>query len=137
MAAKLARERFDQRLRSVGASFPMFAVLQQAAICPGVCQRELADRIGIEGPTLVRHIDRLVADGLIRRARDRRDRRVSRVELTGEGKAAVERIGAVADGVDRELCSQFTASELATLYELLGRIRDHYARESDGPRRVG
>ena len=137
MTAKLARERFDQRLRSAGASFPMFVVLQHAAVSPAVSQRELASGIGIEGPTLVRHVDRLVADGLVRRVRDGRDRRLSRVELTDEGRAAVKRLGTVADGVDKELRGLFSPTELATLYELLGRIRDHYGKESDGQRRVG
>jgi MarR family transcriptional regulator for hemolysin len=125
IASKLAREHFDRRLRTVGASFPAYMVLTHAEAYPGLSQRGLADRLGIEGPTLVRHIDRLVADGLVQRVRDPQDRRVSRVELTGDGKD------------DAEFRSLFTPEELASLYEFLYRIQDHYAKEPDAQNRIG
>jgi MarR family transcriptional regulator for hemolysin len=137
MASKLAREHFDQKLRTVGASFPTYMVLNHAEAYPGLSQRRLADRLGIEGPTLVRHIDRLVTEGLVRRVRDPQDRRVSRVELTAEGKEAAERYTAVANRSDAEFRSLFTAEELKTLYELLYRIQDHYVKEADAQHRIG
>jgi MarR family transcriptional regulator for hemolysin len=137
IASKLAREHFDQKLRTVGASFPAYMVLTHAEAYPGLSQRRLADRLGIEGPTLVRHIDRLVADGLVRRVRDPQDRRVSRVELTADGKEASDRYTTVANKFDAEFRSLFTPEELTTLYELLYRIQDHYAKENDAQHRTG
>jgi MarR family transcriptional regulator, transcriptional regulator for hemolysin len=137
IASKLARERFDRRLRTVGASFPAYMVLTHAEAYPGLSQRGLADRLGIEGPTLVRHIDRLVSDGLVRRVRDPQDRRVSRVELTAEGKEATERYTTVANQSDAEFRSLFTPEEVESLYEFLYRIQDHYAKESDAQYRAG
>jgi MarR family transcriptional regulator for hemolysin len=136
IASKLAREHFDRRLRTVGASFPTYMVLNHADAYPGLSQRGLADRLGIEGPTLVRHIDRLVSEGLVQRVRDPQDRRVSRVELTAEGKEAALRYTAVANESDTEFRSLFTPQELATLYELLYRIQDHYAKEPDAQHRI-
>jgi MarR family transcriptional regulator for hemolysin len=139
IASKLAREHFDQTLRTVGASFPTYMVLTHAEAYPGLSQRRLADRLGIEGPTLVRHIDRLVAEGLVRRVRDPQDRRISRVELTADGKDAADRYTAVANRSDAEFRSLFTAEELSTLYDLLYRIQDHYAKEkeADAQYRIG
>lgn len=137
IASKLAREHFDRRLRTVGASFPTYMVLNHADAYPGLSQRGLAGRLGIEGPTLVRHIDRLETDGMVRRVRDPKDRRVSRVELTAEGKEAAERYTAVANQSDAEFRSLFTPEELTSLYEFLYRIQDHYAKEPDAQNRIG
>ena len=139
IASKLVREHFDQALRTVGASFPAYMVLTHAEAYPGLSQRRLADRLGIEGPTLVRHIDRLVADGLVCRVRDPQDRRISRVELTADGKEAADRYTAVANRSDAEFRSLFTPEELSTLYGLLYRIQDHYAKEkeADAQHRIG
>jgi MarR family transcriptional regulator for hemolysin len=137
LAAKVSRERFDQILRAAGGSFPTYMVLTHAEAYPDLSQRQLADRLGIEAPTLVRHIDRLVADGLVRRVRDPRDRRVSRVELTAHGTAAADRLREVADAADTRFRALFTSGELATLYQLLYRIRDHYDKEPDAHDRLG
>jgi MarR family transcriptional regulator for hemolysin len=137
ITAKVSRERFDQILRAAGGSFPSYMVLTHAEAYPDLSQRQLADRLGIEGPTLVRHIDRLVADGLVRRVRDPNDRRVSRVELTALGTATADRLRAVADEADASLRLLFTPSELTTLYQLLYRIQDHYEKERDAHDRVG
>jgi MarR family transcriptional regulator, transcriptional regulator for hemolysin len=95
----------------------------------GVSQRQLAERLGIEGPTLTHHLDRLAADGLACRVRDPQDRRVSRVELTGEGQAHLDRVEAYANKADNEFRDLFSDKELDTLFALLNRIRDHYTKD--------
>jgi MarR family transcriptional regulator for hemolysin len=131
LTAKVARERFDERLIEVGSSFNTYLILKHAAFYQGVSQRQLADTLSIEGPTLTHHLDRLALDGLARRVRDPLDRRVSRVELTALGKAHLDRVEAYAEKFDAEFRSLFTAAELTTLFDLLTRIRDHYTREAD------
>jgi MarR family transcriptional regulator for hemolysin len=137
IASKLVREHFDQALRGCGSSLPAFLVLRCASSSPGVSQRELADKLGIEGPTLVRHVDRLVRDGLVERVPHTRDRRISHVRLTPRGKEHLERIDVVAMRLDEELTGIFTKSELATLYRMLHRISDRYGRVADVHDRVG
>ncbi len=140
ITAKLVREHFDQALRAVGSSFPAYLLLRYASQSPGVSQRQLADKLGIEAPTLVRHIDRLASDGLVERVPHVRDRRVSHVQLTDAGRAHLQRIEAVAAEKNAELAGLFTASELAALTRFLGRIWDAYTRdtkEGDDSRRVG
>jgi MarR family transcriptional regulator for hemolysin len=137
ITAKRTREQFDQALRSAGSSFHVFMVLSHAKRYPGVSQRHLAEQLGIEGPTLVRHVDRLAEEGLVRRVRDERDRRISRVELTPAGEAHLERATVAANRMDAELRTLFTKAELSTLYGLLHRIQDHYSGETDVDDRVG
>jgi MarR family transcriptional regulator for hemolysin len=129
MSSKVAKENFNERLAEVGSSFTTFQILKHAALSPGVSQRQLARHIGIEGPTLTHHLDRLAADGLIRRVRPIDDRRIWCVELTVEGKEHLRRVEAHADTLDAELRSMFTDQELQTMFDVLTRIRDRYAKE--------
>jgi MarR family transcriptional regulator for hemolysin len=137
MASKLAKEHFDQTLRAAGSSFQTYLVLRHADFHPGVSQRELADCLGIEAPTLVRHIDRLVKEGLVRRVAHPHDRRVSQVELTEAGSQHLGRISHVADAMDADFRALFTRGELQTFTALLYRIQDHYKNEADVHHRAG
>ena len=59
-------------------------------------QLDLARSLGIEGPTLTRHLDNLERNGLVSRRRSESDRRAFQVELTDAGEAAYDRLlGAV------------------------------------------
>jgi MarR family transcriptional regulator for hemolysin len=130
LTAKVVRERFDQELGEVGSSLNTFLILKHAAMYHGVSQRQLAEGLGIEGPTLTHHLDRLAADGLALRVRDPQDRRISRVELTPEGRAHLAGVEASMTKADTDLRHLFTARELDTLDALLNRIRDHYTKEA-------
>ena len=130
LTSKVVKERFDEQLTEVGSSLNTYLILKHAAIYHGVSQRQLAERLGIEGPTLTHHLDRLATEGLACRVRDPQDRRVSRVELTAEGQAHLDRVEAYADKADNEFRNLFSDRELKTLFVLLNRIRDHYTKEA-------
>ncbi|WDD90622.1 MarR family transcriptional regulator (plasmid) [Burkholderia sp. FERM BP-3421] len=57
-----------------------------------VRQVELAEQVGIEGPSLVRLLDQLCAAGLMRREADPDDRRAKIVALTDAGRVLTERM---------------------------------------------
>jgi MarR family transcriptional regulator, transcriptional regulator for hemolysin len=131
LTAKVAREDFDARLTSVGSSLNTYIILKTADLFPGLSQRRLADVLGIEGPTLTHHLDRLAADGLLRRVPYPADRRAYRIELTPDGKTHLDRVAAYADQADSQFRQMFTPRELKTLFVLLNRIRDHFTKEAD------
>ncbi len=131
LTGKVVREHFDRSLVAVGSSLGTYVVLRTVAQRPGVSQRQLAASLGIEGPTLTHHLDRMAADGLIERVRNRADRRVSYVELTPAGRVHLDRVEAYAEVQDKELRSLFTPEEAATLAELLIRTRDRLTEEAD------
>lgn len=54
-------------------------------------QGVLAERVGVEGPTLVRVLDGLESDGLICRVPDDSDRRIKLVQLTADGLKVAQR----------------------------------------------
>ena len=88
-------------------------------------QHELAAAVGIEGPTLTRHLDALERQGLVRRGQDPTDRRAVVVELTPEGHATHARLLEVVVAFDRRLRSGLSQDEVDTLRELLRRLEEN------------
>ena len=135
MTAKAFRAEFDTRLADAGGSLSTWIVLRLAeesvlestepAAEWGLSQRELAERMDIEGPTLVRHLDRLEKEGLIERRRDPRDRRVTRITVTPAGHRLLEALRKVADAMETEVRSLLTPAEHAVTTRVLGRLHAH------------
>jgi MarR family transcriptional regulator for hemolysin len=136
IAAKLVRLRLDERLASIGSSLQTHLVLRDIDSNPGITQREVAQHVGIEGPTLTHHLDRLAADGLVERIRGIDDRRTVRPVLTAKGKAHLRRSRKVAEGFQAEMDAVFTAEELCALRECLNRLTEHYGRVRHDNHRV-
>ena len=75
------------------------------------------------GPALVRHLDRLEADGHRRSARrDDADRRIVRLTLTDAGQARLEEIGVVIRRCDEEVRAVLDADEQAVLQTALDKV---------------
>jgi DNA-binding MarR family transcriptional regulator len=119
LLAKSMRARLESRLANAGASLPAWAVLSCAIEEEGLSQRQLADRMGIEGATLTRHLDRLEADGLVARRRDGDDRRILRVVATPAAHDLHARMASVAGSLDADLIAGLSDEELAELRRLL------------------
>ena len=90
--AKAVSRAFDDALAEVGGSLPTWLVLVSLKSRTHGAQRELAAAVGIEGPTLTHHLNRMEASGLVTRRRDPANRRVHRVELTEAGEATFARL---------------------------------------------
>src|SRR6266849_2876962 len=82
--AKAVSRAFNDRLVEAGGSVPVWLILSSLKSDERRTQLELARAVGIEGPTLTRHLDGLEESGIVRRVRDGSDRRAVRVELTPE-----------------------------------------------------
>jgi MarR family transcriptional regulator, transcriptional regulator for hemolysin len=121
---KALREYMDARMAEHGGSMATWLVLHHAFEAPDLSQSHLAARLDIEAPTLVRHLDRLEADGLLERRRDARDRRVLRVRLTPAGQEAETRLRSIAAAVNAEL-RELLGADHDVFEQQLERIREH------------
>ena len=88
----------------------------------GVRQKDLAASVGIEGPSLVRLLDTLVAKGLIQRSEDSTDRRAKLLCLTPEGRLVVARIRETVAPLENQLLSPFSDSEISQLGQFVLRL---------------
>jgi len=123
-AGKQISEQFHDLLAEHGCTIPTWAVLSHAHATPGLSQVALAARIGIEGPTLARHLDRLCADGLVERRRDELDRRVVRIGLTDAGMRRWSELKDVAMTMDARLTRHLTDEDRLALDHALDLIHD-------------
>jgi DNA-binding PadR family transcriptional regulator len=71
---------------------------------------------------VVRPLNALEAQGLVRRWREQSNRRVQRVELTDEGVALFDRLRRAATSHDRRLRAHLSNDEAAFLGELLDKV---------------
>jgi MarR family transcriptional regulator for hemolysin len=86
-AARIWRQELDRRLRHVGVGQAgWLAIAAIAKAKSALSQIELANTLGVEGPSLVSLIDRLVKAGLVERHPSEKDRRVNHVVLTEAGR---------------------------------------------------
>ncbi len=126
ITGRVVRERFDAALIEHGASLTTWAVLRSAEHEDGLSQRELAARLSIESPTLVRHLDRLEDEGLVVRRRDDQDRRVVRIGLTAAGHRRFAELREVATSLDAQLRALLDHDEIEIVEHALLRIREQW-----------
>jgi len=118
--ARAWRQAVDRRLKSLGLSQASWMTIAVAAKARApLSQSELADKLGVEGATMVAMVDRLVKAGLVVRQASKTDRRVKRVVLTDAGSRLFDTVRAVAVDVRRELLADIDAKKLALATELL------------------
>jgi len=130
--ARLWRREADQALADHGLSqataLPLM-VLSRRGKC--IRQGVLADEIGIEGPSLVRLIDLLQAEGLVERREDPTDRRAKTLHLTPTGEAKAEEINRVLRRVRAYLLKDIEANDLGVTFDALQRIEQRANRLSE------
>jgi len=118
------RAKLDERLRPLGLSQSRWMVLLHLSRRgDGVVQKALAEWMGIEGPTLVRILDRMTEDGWIERRESPSDRRSKTVHLTPQSRAIIEQISAVAAQLRGELLADIPEAELEACMRVLLQIK--------------
>jgi MarR family transcriptional regulator for hemolysin len=122
---------FNDALAEVGGSLPVWLILTTLRGEAHPSQQQLARAVGIEGPTLTRHLDQLEAAGLVRRVPHPDDRRAVRVEPTEAGLALHARMLEVVIAFNRRLTTGLAEDDLERLRVLLETLEAN-VRESSG-----
>lgn len=124
------RTELDRRLRPSGYSHSRWLLLLHMSRHDGCTQRELAQHMGIEAATLVRLVDRMEQEGLLKRCGSETDRRVKHLNLSAAGKKAVEHIRSRAAELRREILAGTNKQDLGICIDILSGIRDKLAKIS-------
>jgi DNA-binding MarR family transcriptional regulator len=99
-----------------------FGVLEVIAANAGLSQSELGAILGIDRSTVVAVIDRLEADGLVRRLKAPNDRRSHALQLSEKGALTVAVLEERVAAHERDIAASLTAAERKTLLALLARV---------------
>jgi MarR family transcriptional regulator for hemolysin len=125
--SKTVGRAFNDALATAGGSLPIWLVLSSLRGGARPAQNQLALAMGIEGPTLTRHLDALEEAGLVRRVRDVDDRRVVRVELTPSGEVLHAALLEVVIDFNRRLRQGLSSDDIASLERMLARLEANVA----------
>lgn len=118
------RQAVDRRLKYLGVSQAGWMTIAIAAKTSApLSQSELADRLGVEGATMVAMVDRLVKAGLVMREACPTDRRIKRVVLTPAGLAIYEKVKTEADALRKQMLAHLDGKKLLVATELLEGLR--------------
>jgi MarR family transcriptional regulator, transcriptional regulator for hemolysin len=111
--ARAWRQTVDRRLKYLGVSQASWMTIAVAANAnQPLSQSELADRLAVEGATMVAMVDRLVKAGLVKREPSTTDRRVKRVVITEAGYRLFNTVKTEAAAVRKELLSKMDPKKL-------------------------
>src|SRR5205085_5527702 len=135
--ARAWRTKLDQRLRPLGLTQGKWRTLMHLSDGGNkLTQKEIAQRMGIEGATLAGLLDRLENDGWVKRRDSAEDRRCKTVHLQRGSKAVLDKIFNAVHELRAELIENVPQRDLATCIRVLSKIRDKAERPANGARQA-
>ncbi|WP_137158349.1 MarR family transcriptional regulator [Rhizobium sp. FKL33] len=120
LLTRKVRKVFDHHARARGITLARGRLLRLlGAASEGLPQNVIAQEIEVEGPTLVRMLDGLEAQGYLFRESDPGDRRVKRVRLTEEGRRQSAEVEALAQAFRARLQEGLAPEDVAAFERVI------------------
>lgn len=130
--AKAFQRSFDIELRkNAGVSLSQWRVVGALVLQPGLTQKEIADKVGVEGATLVPIIDKMEKEGLLKRKLDSSDRRINRIYLTTKADSLWESMIECALRIRKSSTKNISESDIQITLETLRKISKNLSVFSD------
>ena len=128
---------FLQETEAHGITPVQFAALQTIANAPGVDQRTLAARIGLDTSTIAGVIDRLEARALVQRNASPDDRRVRLLTLTQAGQELLRAVAPGMRNAQERILAPLPKAERAEFLRMLRVLVDTNNEHSRAPSEGG
>ena len=125
MAYRALRKALDAELGRYGITFSQWQVLSGLALEGEISQVKLAELIGVEGPTLVRILDRMEQRGWIKRKVSSRDRRQKLISPTKKVEGVWKQMTECAHGVRNGAVKGISSKDVVNLQKLLKKIKEN------------
>jgi MarR family transcriptional regulator, organic hydroperoxide resistance regulator len=110
--------------REMGVSAGTWFTLELLAREDGMSQGELSQRFDVDPSRVTRLTKRLEREGLLRKERDRGDKRVVRMYLTNKGRGLIEDLSDRRERFDRRVGAVLSPKELGELRRMLGALAE-------------
>lgn len=118
---------FNDRLESENITRVQWIALYYVGINEGITQKDLADRMDLKESTVVRLLDRMEKEEIIKREKDLKDRRVTKLYLTAEGKIKREKVLPIGETFSNEAIKGISDEHLTIFIEVLAKIVQNVA----------
>lgn len=117
------RSELDRRLVGLGLSQARWLVLLHLSRFSEMpTQRELAQSVGVEGPTLARLLDSLEAQELVTRIAVPEDRRAKKIALQPKAQPLIEKIEAISTQLRQEVFAGIDEDDLRRCQQVHARV---------------
>jgi DNA-binding MarR family transcriptional regulator len=131
--AETLEARLMARLQPEGLTLPAYRILAVLLGCEECRSVDLAERAGIEPPTVSRLVGSLRERGLVTRRRSGSDARTVRIWLTRKGRALAERLTAVSRRSEQDTLAALSSAEAGDFLAALVRVREAALAALPGP----
>jgi MarR family transcriptional regulator, organic hydroperoxide resistance regulator len=126
-ASKLMREAADEAMSRHGVRVGQNLVLEVLWETDGLTPGELAERLHLATPTVVKSATRMEASGLLTRQRDKHDARLVRLYLTERARSIRNAIETERDKLAERATAGLTEAEQRALKRALTKIVAEFA----------
>lgn len=120
--ARQLRSLFDRHVSDLNITRSQWSMIVIVARNPGATQRTIAEALEMSEASAGRLIDRLCAEGLLKRQERDDDRRARAVYLTEKAEPMLAMLADVAKEYEERLFRGFTANELQQFQDYLDRL---------------
>ena len=129
LIARRYRTRLNEILRQVGQSQARWDALFWISVSgEGATQSALAERIGVEGPTLVSMLHKLEQEGLLERLNAEGDRRAKTIRLSPAAEQVLAQIAGLSGPFRDGLLDEISDEDLRICLSVFDRIMDRLDR---------
>jgi MarR family transcriptional regulator, transcriptional regulator for hemolysin len=127
--ARRWRAMANEHLSRIGHTQARWEALYWIAVSQGgATQRELAECVGIEEPTLVRMLHRLEQEGLVERRASQADRRTKTIVLTKAAEPHLKAMSGVIDKLRVDVLRNLSDEEIKQTVDVLDRMLERLER---------
>lgn len=123
--ARLFEQIANKGLDKLGVTYAQTIFLIRLWEKDGQSQIKLTRSSGLRQPTVVRFLDRMERDGLVKRIRNSKDRRVFNFYLTDKAKKACQKLEVHATAVNKIASSTLSHDEVKKFKQILYKIIDN------------
>lgn len=129
LTSKSMEEAAEYEIKNkLGLTSSQWKVILALNLFDGLSQRELADRIYVDGSTLVPVIDKMEKNGLLERKPDPKDRRNNRLYLTKKSESIVDSIVEIILQLRKTFYKGLSKNDLESMRPRLKKMIDNAER---------
>lgn len=125
IVARSMKHALEIKLAEYGITSSQYAVLELLWKSNGISLSDLGKALYFDNPTITGIINRMARAKLVRRKRNRNDRRVIKVYLTPKGRELQSILPKLADAVNKQAVENFQKNEKDAILDLATRIHNN------------
>lgn len=121
----LIQKPMELKMKQAGVAYSMDQLILLFIVRKHVCditQQDVAEIMLKDKSIILRMVDMLENDGLLKRVVDANDRRRNNLEVTEKGVALINSVGEIEAKLSEELLTGITEQEYATFQKVVSRI---------------